>query len=163
MLFFGRFTSAFLGATLLPSIFPQWAQDLNTSLGLIGFVITVVVMLQVAGIRRSFRSRARLPEIVKDLETAGSNLNRTLDGWPSKKNDARSHIKVAASLLQAATPLLPRDARQVIKDSHGKLAGSMKNFNDRKYNDPDEAWEIYSEIQSSITHLGQSVRSLNWG
>lgn len=146
----------------MSSIFPQWAQDLNTSLGIIGFVITVVVMLQVSGIRRSFRSRARLPEIVKDLKAAGSSLNRTLDDWPSQKNDARSHIKVAASLLQAAVPLLPRDARQVINASHSKLAESMKNFSDPKYSDPDEAWEIYSEIQSSITHLGQSVRSLNW-
>ena len=146
----------------MPSIFPQWAQDLNTALGLLGFVITVAVMIQVAEIRRSFRSRARLPEIVKDLQKAGSALNTTLEGWPSRKNDARSHIKVAASLLHAAVPLLPRDIRGTIKHAQKKLAESATNFNDAKYNTPDEAWEIYSEIQSSITHLNQSVRSLNW-
>lgn len=131
-------------------------------LGLVGFVITVVVMIQVAGIRQSFRSRARIPEIVKDLQKAGSALNSTLEGWPSRKNDARSHIKVAASLLQAAVPLLPRDIRVTIKRAEQKIAESATNFNDAKYNNPDEAWEIYSEIQSSITHLNQSLRSLNW-
>ena len=146
----------------MPSIFPQWAQDLSTALGFLGFFITVVVMIQVSGIKRSFRSRARLPEIVKELQKAGSALNVTLEGWPSRKNDARSHIKVAASLLQAATPLLPRDSRKVTKELHRKLAESAKNFNDQKYNLPDEAWEIYSDIQSSITHLNQSVRNLNW-
>ncbi|MBB5858554.1 hypothetical protein [Xanthomonas arboricola] len=146
----------------MPSIFPQWAQDLNTALGLLGFVITVLVMIQVSEIRRSFRSRARLPEIVQDLQKAGSALNKTLEGWPNRKNDARSHIKVAASLLQAAVPLLPREARNSIKDAQKKLAESSTSFNDTKYNNPDEAWDIYSEIQSSITHLNQSVRSLSW-
>lgn len=144
------------------SIFPQWAQDLNTALGMAGFVITVFVMTQVAGIKRSFRSRARLPEIVKNLELAGSGLNATLEGWPGRKNDARSPIKVAASLLQAALPLLPSETRSSIKSVQKKLAVSAKNFNDARYDVPDEAWDIYSDIQSSITHLKQSVSDLKW-
>jgi hypothetical protein len=146
----------------LLSIFPQWALDLNTALGTLGFFITVFVMIQVAGIKRSFRSRARLPEIVKNLQATGSVLNTTLDGWPSRKNDARSPIKVAASLLQAALPLLPRDTRSSIKSVQKKLAASAKNFNDAKFDVPDEAWDIYSDIQSSITHLKQSVSDLKW-
>lgn len=146
----------------MPSIFPQWAQDLSTAFGLLGFIITLMVMIQVSEIRRSFRSRARLPEILKDLQKAGSALNSTLQDWPSRKNDARSYIKVAASLLQAAIPLLPREARRSIKIAQQKLAESSTNFNDTKYNIPDEVWDIYSDIQSSITHLNQSVRSLNW-
>ncbi len=129
---------------------------------MIGFVITVVVMFQVVGIRRSFRSRALLPEIVKDLQKEGSALNATLEGWPNRKNDARLHIKVAASLLQTALPLLPHDARGSIKNVRKKLTESAKEFNDVKYNTPDEAWDIYSDIQSSIVHLKQSVRSSKW-
>ena len=146
----------------MPSIFPQWAQDLNTALGLVGFVITVLVMIQVSGIKKSFRSRARLPEIVKDLQKAGSSLNVTLEGWPLRKNDARAHIKVATSLLRVAAPLLPRDSRKIIKDLERKLAVAVTSLNEEKYNSPDVAWEIYSDIQSSIAHLSQTVRSLNW-
>lgn len=146
----------------MPSIFPQWLQDLNTALGIVGFVITVVVMLQVSAIKRSFRSRARLPEIVTDLEQAGSSLNATLAAWPAKKNDARSHIKVAASLLQAAVRLLPREERAPIKMLEKRISSSAKDFDSSRFENPNEAWDIYSDIQSSITHLNQSVRSLNW-
>lgn len=129
---------------------------------MLGFVITVFVMTQVAGIKRSFRSRARLPEIVKNLQLAGSTLNATLEAWPVRKNDARSPIKVASSLLQTALPLLPREARGSIRSVQKKLSISAKNFNDAKYDVPDEAWDIYSDIQSSITHLKQSVSDLKW-
>lgn len=146
----------------MPSIFPQWLQDLNTALGIAGFVITVVVMFQVSTIKRSFKSRARLPEIVKELEQAGSALNATLAAWPAQKNNARSHIKVAASLLQAAVRLLPREERAPIKSLEKRISNAAKDFNCRRFDNPNEAWDIYSDIQSSITHLNQSVRSLNW-
>ena len=146
----------------MPSILPQWLQDLNTALGIAGFVITVIVMLQVSGIKRSFRSRARLPEIVKDLEKAGSSLNATLAAWPAQKNDARSHIKIAATLLESAIRLLPRADRSPIKRLADRISTSAKDFTSTKYDNPNEAWDIYSDIQSSITHLNQSVRSLNW-
>lgn len=146
----------------MSSIFPQWLQDLNTALGMVGFVITVVVMFQVSAIKRSFKSRARLPEIVKDLEQAGSALNATLAAWPAQKNNARSHIKVAASLLQAAVRLLPREEQTPIKSLEKRISNAAKDFNCIRFDNPNEAWDIYSDIQSSITHLNQSVRSLNW-
>ena len=75
----------------MPSIIPQWIQDLNTVLGIAGFLITVIVMFQVASIRRSFKSRAILADLIKELQKTGSNLNVTLEGWPARRNDARSH------------------------------------------------------------------------
>ncbi|HEY0884172.1 MAG TPA: hypothetical protein VGE20_02760 [Ramlibacter sp.] len=146
----------------MTSYLPQWLNDLNTVLGLVGFVITVVVLIQVASIRRSFRARARLPEIIKELQKTGSTLNGNLEAWPARKNDARAQIKVASSLIQSALPFVQGDVRKHIRDAHSKLAIATRSFDDARYDSPDLAWDLYSDIQLIITSLNQSVRTLNW-
>jgi hypothetical protein len=146
----------------LQSIFPQWAQDLNTGLGIVGFLITCYVMYEVASIRKSFRSRARLPEIVKNLQTAGSSLNGILADWPMRKDDARVPIKNATHLLGAAMFLVKGDAKGSVRRLRKKLNTLARDFSDVKYDDPAQAWDIYSDIQASITLLSQTVSDQKW-
>ena len=146
----------------MQSLFPQWVQDLNTALGVVGFAITVIVMLQVASIKRSFLSRARLPEILKDLERAGSALNAQLGEWPKRKNDARAHIRVASTLIATAIPLVHAQLKPPLKTTLRVLEAAVRDFNDPKFNLPDAAWDVYSEIQSGIVHLTQAVRNSKW-
>jgi len=146
----------------LPSIIPQWLQDLNTVLGIAGFLITAIVMFQVAAIRRSFKSRAILPDLIKELQKTGSNLNVALEGWPARRNDARSHVKIGSALIESAIPLVNGDLKRNLKSTHLKLSMAAKEFDDAKYQDPDVAWDIYSDIQQSITSLGQFIRNLKW-
>lgn len=140
----------------------MWLQDLNTGLGIAGFIITVVVMLQVASIKRSFRSRARLPEVVRDLQKAGSALNTNLDGWPARKNDALTQVKVASVLVRSAIPLVAGDTKKQLKSIHAKLLVATQNFDSPKYQNLDAAWDLYSDVQQVITNLSQSVRTLKW-
>lgn len=144
------------------SIFPIWLQNTNTVLGIAGFFITVAVMIQVASIKRSFRSRARLPEVVKELEKAGSLLNKYLDSWPARKNDALTQFKIASVLVRSAIPLVAGDTKKQLKVINVKLIDAAQNFEDPRYQSLDAAWDLYSDVQQVITSLGQSVRSLNW-
>ncbi|WP_448677286.1 hypothetical protein [Delftia acidovorans] len=146
----------------LNSFIPQWVQDINTAFGLVGFVITVVVMLQVWSIKRSFRSRARLPEIISELEKYGSALNKSLNEWPAQKNAAHHHIKVAASLIQSAVQFLPNPARKKAKTMQEKLEAAAKTFTYSKYDRADSVWDLYSDIQSIIVSLKQAARNMNW-
>jgi hypothetical protein len=130
--------------------------------GLAGFVITLIVMLQVSSIKHSFKSRARLPEIIEDLEKTGSKLSTQLQDWPLQKNNARLQIKVAASLIQRALPFVSGPARRQITKDQKKLAGAAKEFDNLRYNNPDLVWDLYSDIQSIITSLKQSARDLTW-
>ena len=151
------------GALHLLSLFPQWAQDLNTALGMLGFFITVAVMIQVGSIRRSFLSRARLPELVQELQKSRSALSAHLEAWPRYKNDALSQVKIAATLIAAAIPLVPNGSRKPLKIAVKKLAVAVKQFDST---DPREgvnrAWDLYSDIQISIVHLNQAIRNLKW-
>jgi hypothetical protein len=146
----------------LSSNIPQWLQDLDTVLGLVGFIITVALMFQVRTIKRSFLSRARLPVLIKDLEKAGTTLNGHLANWPQRKNHARTQIKIAATLVRSAAQLLPAGDRKSIEETHLKLDVSAKTFGDVRFDDPDVAWDLYSDIQSTISTLTQSARNLNW-
>ena len=141
---------------------PQIVQDLNTLMGIIGFFITVVVMLQVRSIRQSFRSRARLPQITKDLSKAGSTLNKELAGWPANKNGGHEQIKVASSLIDDALPFVPRNSRGRIKVINKKLKVASRDFYNLHYDSPDAVWDLYSDIQVVIVSLNQIEKDLKW-
>ena len=146
----------------MASVFPQWAQDLNIALGFVGFFITIVVMVQVWSLRRSFRTRARLPEIVRDMEAIGSLLSAALEGWPAKRTEARGHIKNAASVMQSADSFLNKPVRTRTKQIQRKLDAAALAFSDKKFDDPETVWDLYSDIQSVITGLNQISKNLRW-
>lgn len=147
---------------VLVSIFPQWAQDLNTGLSFLGFLITAYTLYEVTRIKVSFLARARLPDIIKELSEKGSALNSILGAWPEKKNEARSHIKVSATLLKSALPMLGKEEKAEISKIHEKLFSAAKCFSDPNYPNTDEAWDIYSDIQSCITTLTQVSKNMKW-
>jgi hypothetical protein len=144
------------------SIFPQWAADINTAFSFVGFLITGYVMVEVRFIRQSFRSKARLPEIITELERVGSTLNALLANWSSGRNDALLTIKNAAVLLKTAAALLPRSERAEPMRIHRRLREAARLFHQPQFLGHDSGWDIYSDIQSSITSLNQVRRNLNW-
>lgn len=77
----------------MASQIPQWIQDLNTVLGIVGFFITVIVMLQVRAIRKTFCAKARLPKVIADLSKAGSAFAKNLENWPANKNNGGAELK----------------------------------------------------------------------
>lgn len=146
----------------MSSVFPQWVQDLNTGFGVLGFFITVYVTFQVRSIKRSFLSRARLPELVQDLEKAGSALSASLDGWPIRKNHARSQIKIAASLLHSATSILPKDERKIASAANMKLRSAAERLDTAEFECADLVWDLYADVQSTITSLKQVSKNRKW-
>lgn len=141
---------------------PQWIQDLNTVLGIIGFFITVIVMFQVRLIRSSFRARARLPKLIADLNKAGSALSKDLGNWPASKNDGGAQVKVAASLIASAIPLVPRASRRSLSITHDKLSIAVRDFASPTYDDPSSAWDLYGDILSILAGLNQIEQNLFW-
>lgn len=146
----------------MPSFFPQWVQDINTALGYVGFAITLYVLVTVRSIKRTFLSRVRLPKVIRDLEEAGSALNNSLGSWPSGKTQAQCQIKIAASLLKSVATLLPRNERKETSRIHEKLRLAGQEFDQPKFSRADPVWDLYSDIQSSITSLRQASENLKW-
>ncbi|WP_208279768.1 hypothetical protein [Massilia oculi] len=146
----------------MTSYLPQIIHDINTVAGITGFFITVLVMLQVRSIRQTFLARARLPQINKDLRKAGSELNKHLTNWPNHKTNGHQQIKIAASLIDGALPLIPRSARRESKAIKKKLAQASRDFHSLTYDYPNIVWDLYSDIQVVIVNLDQIEKNLKW-
>jgi len=131
-------------------------------MGIVGFFITLIVMYQVREIRATFRARARLPQINKELQKAGSALNTSLNNWPVSKNTGHGQIKVASSLIDDAITFIPRASRKKIVEINGKLSKAVHEFSQARYDTPDAVWDLYSDIQVAITSLNQIEKNLNW-
>lgn len=146
----------------MPSAIPQWIQDMETGLSLLGFGITLYVLFEVKFIKNTFLSRARLPELIKDLQKAGSVLNGQLDQWPAQRNEALCQIKVAASLLKSASTMLPKSERKELLKTHKKLTSAAQSFSSQQPLSTDFIWDLYSDIQSSIASMTQVSKNNRW-
>lgn len=146
----------------LATIFPQWIQDLNTSFSLIGFFVTIYVLVEVRRIRSAFLARARLPDLIKELSKAGSALNSHLGQWESQKNEARGQIKIAATLIQATLTMLPKPEKTEMERIQKKLVDATQHFPDERHSNVEAAWDLYSDIQSCITSLNQVTKNMKW-
>lgn len=151
-----------MGDVVLTSAFPQWVQDLNTGLSLIGFFITLYVLYEVKNIKCAFLARARLPELIKELSKAGSALNASLADWPTKRNEARGQVKIAATLLKSSFGMLPKPEKNELTQIQLKLVDAARTFSNQEYDRVEVAWDIYSDIQSSITSLNQVAKNMKW-
>lgn len=146
----------------MPSAIPQWIQDANTALSLLGFAITLYVLFEVKFIKNTFLSRARLPELVRDLTKAGSTLNGHLGEWPSQRNEALCQIKVAASLLKSASAMVPKTEKHELIKTHKKLTAAAQSFSSGHNISTDVVWDLYSDIQSSIASMTQIAKNKRW-
>ncbi|WP_218673443.1 hypothetical protein [Chromobacterium haemolyticum] len=146
----------------MASTFPQWAQDLNTGLSFISSIVTIYVLIEVKSIKNSFLRKARLPEIIRDLSKAGSILSSTLNDLPAQRNAFHCQIKIAASLIQSTIKILPKEEKKEIERVHSKLAIAASDFNHPRLSHADALWDLYSDIQSTISSMRQLVKNVKW-
>jgi hypothetical protein len=116
-------------------------------------------MFQVRIIKKSFLTKARMPDIIKELTKVTSDLNKTLGGWPLQKQEAHLHIKVAISLLTSTRPLLEKNGRLEINRIHSKLSSASANFSMVNVN---VAWDLYSDLQSVLMIIKQHSQNMKW-
>jgi hypothetical protein len=109
--------AAALLAACPPSLVPQWIQDVNTLVGLVGFAITIVIWWQVRNVKQSFRSRARLPDITGDLKTKVVDLSALLDRPQPPWIVLRAALSSISATLEIALPFAPPRARTPVRDA----------------------------------------------
>lgn len=144
----------------LESVIPQWLQDLETGLSILGFFLTYVVYRAVSDVKKSFQQKARLPEIVKDLSKSGSEISKALSSSPIDEMTAKTEIKAAASIIRMTLKLLPSEQKKelngVLKKISNKVVKATVPAN------TDALWEAYTDIQFSVKVLNQAIKNLKW-
>ena len=105
-----------------PSLIPSWIQDINTLAGLISFAMTVGVWWQVRNVRLSFRTRARLPQLVDDLRLQRQLLEDMLGTAPLPAVGVQRTLATAGALLGHALPVAPRRTQHSVHGAMRALA-----------------------------------------
>lgn len=129
---------------------------------LLGFLITLHVLLQVKSIRASFKARARLPDLIRELGRAGSALSASLDQWPAQRHEAFGQIKIATALLGSTLDIVSATDRKEIKRVRGKLSKAGRGYLGRQSPSADTMWDLYSDVQSCLTSLAQISKNRKW-
>jgi hypothetical protein len=136
---------------------PEWIKDLETIFSLLGFLITLYVMYEVRAIRRGFKSRARLPEITKDLTASGSEISKLLKDWPNNRPVVKGQFKIVGTLIAAALEFVSGPQRSDVKRIHTRIKNSLSSFSDAT-----DAWELYTDIQNAIQAISQASKNAKW-
>jgi len=145
----------------LESVIPQWLQDFETGLSILGFVLTFVVYRAVSDVKKSFQRKARLPEIVKDLTKSSSELSKALSSLPADEVTAKTEVKAVASVIRMALKLLPSEEKKELKTILKKLT-SDKVVKASVTDKSNAFWDAYSDIQVSVRVLNQAIKNLKW-
>ena len=109
--------SAALLAACPPSLIPQWIQDLNTLLGLIGFAITIVVWWQVRNVKTSFQAKARLPFLATAIGASCEELDAAMKKTDVTKPDLHLIFGQVSALLATARVLMPKRSRSPVDEA----------------------------------------------
>ncbi|ANH66910.1 hypothetical protein [Mitsuaria sp. 7] len=108
---------AALLAACPPSLIPQWIQDLNTLVGLIGFAITIVVWWQVRSVRLSFQAKARLPGLADEICASRKELDKASKAAGTTRQDLHQMFGGIATLLATAGELMPSRSRAPVNEA----------------------------------------------
>ncbi len=109
--------AAAFAAACPPSPIPQGVQDVNTLAGLMSFAITVGVWWQVRIVRLSFRTRARLPQLVDDLRQQRQMLEDLLKTSTPSPVNAQRALATTVALLGNALSVVPKRSKRCLKDA----------------------------------------------
>lgn len=135
------------------SYIAQWLTDLAAILSIIGFAVTCFLFVEARKIRDSFIKKARIPEIVNDLERVFGELFSNLKTYTENKRAAHENIVKATGLLESIKPKLPKaDAEKIsefIKKTRESLSGTPSE---------DSFWSIYSDLSGIIAYLQQLAK-----
>jgi hypothetical protein len=142
----------------------SWVSPAADVVTLIGFGITVWVLIQTFRLRKDFASRARVPDIRKSLEHEGSELVRCLDVWPAKSREAMASLSRTRGILGNLSKKLDGDNRALTRKLMRSLDRKRFAFFGQKRAplDVDTAWRHYADIQQLIAALEQHEKDYVW-
>lgn len=140
-------------------VFLEWANlsNLGNMASIIGFIVTCFLLWEARKIRDSFIKRARIPEIVSDLENIAKEFFEHLKSFKTERRNVQEKAEKAVGLLEGVIPKMDDGQKKKIEEfilaSRG-LHGT--NFNE------DDCWKVYSQLSGLVVYLQQIEKDTKW-
>lgn len=136
---------------------------------ILGLLISLFVLYSLKKIRKHFKLKARIPEIVNQLEDFSKELNSYIDDIEGNKNEL---IIISKRLEYTLKSLREKSTDQITKNIDKMLVSisMLKKGGPFKWNPlrkstwkfDDEIWEIYSDIQGILQGLKEANKDSLW-
>jgi hypothetical protein len=126
---------------------------------ILGLAISVVVWAQVGAIKATVLSRARIPEMIRDLERNAEALRGTFKDWPEHEKEAEGVTqRLDGILLNSLQKLAGADKKKLsqphnlIKKRSSLLTWLRPNTVEQRL---DAMWDIHNALLGAIEVLQQ--------
>lgn len=145
----------------MASALPQWLNDVASISSVIGLIVTVFLFIEARGIRDSFLRKARLPQVISELEMISSKISNGLKNWKDNERAVQEQFAISLGLLENIATRLPAAQKNRISDFVKKLRPKKYLFLDKKLNEQGY-WDLYTELSTVITMLVQLQKDSTW-
>ena len=131
--------------------------DIGSLASILGFVLTIFILLALRSIRRSYRFTARVPELIAKL------INHAGEIAVYQKEFSYSHQEIQLELakIEVALKSLKKKVGRNTKSSINKLLKNVENYSNNS-NDPKNLREIYVEMHKLISEIQELQSDLKW-
>lgn len=137
--------------------FPLWVTNLSVISSIIGLIVTCFLLWEAKKIRKSFMRKARIPEIVEDLDQISKELFKHLQAFTKESRNAQQKIQNAKGLLESILPKMDGGHKAKINSFINCASGmSEGEFSE------DDCWNGYTELSRLIAYFKQLEKDTKW-
>jgi len=137
----------------------EWLSLVGNLASIAGLIVSLLVLWGVRRIRLHFLLRARIPEIMKDLEDRADRFSKLLKEFESQRNQCKNEMSICQPVLHNLRDKLPRQSRTEV-DS---LLSTIKRVRGHGIVvSKDTAWEFYTDLQALIESVKQFEQDTKW-
>jgi hypothetical protein len=134
----------------------EWLSPAADVLSVVGFAMTLWVLVLTRSIKRTFALRARTPQLRRSLTAAVNSLRPLIKTWPQNRNEALGILANSRALLENLQTKLPRNERttvdRVVRELNGRRSGMLRRMHPAEYSE-DDLWKIFADLQAIVTSL----------
>ncbi|CAI4158171.1 hypothetical protein ALT717_260004 [Alteromonas macleodii] len=101
--------------------------------------------------------KARIPEIVNDLDRISGDLIANLKQYDNESRSAHEKIQKATALLESILPKIPDSQKEKVQSFIDGTNEAISNTLNE-----DSSWNVSTELSGVVTYLQQIAKDTRW-
>lgn len=136
---------------------------------IIGLAVSLWVLYSIRKLRTHYTSKARIPELIKQLEEYSSQLNTLLNDVEKNKQIILTISKRLEFTLNSIQKKSSRNIYTAIRKLNSRINNLRSNrgsiisiFSRVTWNFENEVWDLYTDLQGILQGLKESSKDSEW-
>ncbi len=124
---------------------------------ILGFVLTVFVLLSLRRIRKHYSSKVRIPVLMKTLRKATSSLIEYMNDYENSTEDILLKLGTIEVTIRAIRRRISGDSKKLVK----RATTMLKGIN-RKEMSRESVSAVYAQLSKVVESIKQDIEDRNW-